>query len=128
VAATQVDLKNPRRVIRALEVCLLTGRPFSSFREEWEAKPRHKGVLLQLERDALRRRIARRTDAMFVAGVVEEVRAVEDISITASQAIGFAEIRRLLAGEIDETECRERITVQTQQYAKRQMTWFRRTR
>jgi tRNA dimethylallyltransferase len=126
IAATQVDLKNPRRVIRALEVCLLTGRPFSSFREEWKAKPQHKGVLIHLDRDALRRRIVRRTETMFAAGVVDEVRGVDEISLTASQAIGFVEIRALLAGEIEEVECRERITVQTQQYAKRQMTWFRR--
>ena len=126
VAATQVDLHNPRRLIRALEVCLLTGRPFSSYREEWAAAARPRGVLLQLNRADLRERIARRTDRMFAAGVVEEVRGVGEISITARQAIGFAEIRALIAGEISQSECRDRITLRTQQYAKRQMTWFRR--
>ena len=64
---------------------------------------------------------------MFAAGVVEEVRSVTEISPTAEQAIGFLEIRALLSGSMDETECRQRITLQTQQYAKRQMTWFRRS-
>ena len=125
--AVHIDLHNPRRVIRALEVCLLTGRPFSSFR--LQSKPAHpvRGVLLQRDRNALRERVTRRTEQMFAAGVVEEVRSVTEISPTAEQAIGFLEIRTLLSGKMDEAECRHRITLQTQQYAKRQMTWFRRS-
>ena len=124
--ARTVDLQNPRRVIRALEVCLLTGRPFSSFREEWNEVATFRGVLLTREREALRDRIARRTDAMFEAGVVEEVRRAGEIGPTAAQAIGWREIRELLAGTIDEPACRERIILATRQYAKRQLTWFRR--
>jgi tRNA dimethylallyltransferase len=123
--AETVDLQNPRRVIRALEVCLLTGRPFSSFREEWKGESDYRGVLLVREKEALRRRIALRTDAMFEAGVVEEVRTAGEVGPTAAQAIGWREIRDLLAGSIDEPACRERITLATRQYAKRQLTWFR---
>jgi tRNA dimethylallyltransferase len=124
--ARTVDLQNPRRVIRALEVCLLTGRPFSSFREEWNEAPGFRGVLLMRERDVLRERIAQRTAAMFEAGVVEEVRRAGEIGPTAAQAIGWREIRELLAGSMNEQDCRERITLATRQYAKRQLTWFRR--
>jgi tRNA dimethylallyltransferase len=62
---------------------------------------------------------------MFKSGVVEEVRSVTDISPTASQAIGFREIRSLLAGEFSQAECISFIQQQTRNYAKRQLTWFR---
>ena len=127
VGAAQIDLKNPRRVIRALEVCVLTGRPFSSFRSQTAPSAPVRGVLLGLERDVLRQRIVSRTDQMFSAGVIEEVRRVDEISMTAQEAIGFREVQDLIKGEIDELECRRRITIQTQQYAKRQITWFRRS-
>jgi len=127
VGAAHIDLKNPRRVIRALEVCVLTGRPFSSFRSQTAPSAPVRGVLLGLERDVLRQRIVSRTHQMFSAGVIEEVRRVDKISMTAQEAIGFREIQGLIKGEIDESECRRRLTIQTQQYAKRQITWFRRS-
>ncbi len=127
VAASQVDLNNPRRVIRALEVCLLTGRPFSSFRSEWEqAGSAIRGVVLQRERADLHQRIAGRTAAMFAAGVEEEVRAAGEVGATAVQAIGYREIRELIAGKRTREDCVRAIEEATRQYAKRQMTWFRR--
>jgi tRNA dimethylallyltransferase len=125
VAARQVDRKNPRRVIRALEVCLLSGRPFSSFRDQWTQIPEVRAVLLTRDREELYTRIDQRTLAMFDAGVIDEVRAVTDISATASQAIGFREIRKLLAGAMTRSECIAQIQQQTRNYAKRQLTWFR---
>jgi tRNA dimethylallyltransferase len=126
-AAAEIDLQNPRRVIRALEVCLLTGRPFSSFREEWRSPPQGvRGVLLVRDRDELRQRIAQRTEAMFATGVEDEVRAVGEVGPTAAQAIGLREIRALRAGEITRAECIDAITLATRRYAKRQLTWFRR--
>jgi tRNA dimethylallyltransferase len=125
-AAAQMDLKNPRRVIRALEVCLLTGRPFSSFRKQAEPERPARGVLLLRERTELNARIDQRTVQMFAAGVIEEVRAASEVSATAAQAIGFREIRALLRGDISEAECVARIQQQTRNYAKRQLTWFRR--
>ena len=125
VAAAQIDRKNPRRVIRAVEVCRLTGQPFSAFRAQVEPLRPVRGVVLTREREELNARIDRRTERMFAAGVVEEVRAAGEVSATAAQAIGFLEIQALLRGEIDQAECIARIQQQTRQYAKRQMTWFR---
>jgi tRNA dimethylallyltransferase len=125
--AKKIDLKNKRRLVRAIEVCLLTGRPFSAFREEWETKPAPvTGFFLTRDRDDLHRRINRRVAEMFRNGVVEEVRALAHVSATAAQAIGFKEIRALLDGGISESECIERIQQATRQYARRQITWFKR--
>ncbi len=130
VAAVVIDRQNPRRVIRAVEVCLLTGKPFSSFRQEWEGTPQMPppcaGVLLERDRDELYERIDRRTTAMFEQGVVEEVRAVMAIGPTAEQVIGWREIGALLRGECSEEECIAAIRQATRRYAKRQLTWFRR--
>jgi tRNA dimethylallyltransferase len=127
VSAAQIDLRNPRRVVRALEICRLTGQPFSSFRKQWQAPPENvRGVLLVRDRDELRRRIAERTEAMFAAGVEDEVRAAGEVGPTAAQAIGLREIRALLAGEMTRAGCVAAITLATRQYAKRQLTWFRR--
>jgi len=126
-SAGAIDRRNPRRVIRALEVCLLTGRPFSSFRDG-RAHPRItlQGAILERDRTDLANRIDTRTEAMFAAGVVEEVRASGPISATAEQVIGLREIRDLLASKITREECIRLIQVRTRQYAKRQATWFAR--
>ena len=130
VSAARIDRRNPRRVIRALEVCLLTGRAFSAFREEWEREPAAvHGVVLMRERAALHRRIAERTRRMFSqtgADVVEEVRRSPEPGETARQVIGWREITRLIRGGIPREACMEAITQATRQYARRQETWFRR--
>lgn len=127
--AATIDSKNPRRLIRALEVCLLTGKPFSSFREEWRnlsGESPASGVVLLRNKEDLSRRIDQRVLQMFAEGVVEEVRAAHSVSQTARQALGFQEIERLLAGEISAQECIATIQQATRRYAKRQRTWFRR--
>jgi len=125
--AAQLDLKNPRRVIRALEVCLLTGRPFSSFREQWSgASSATRGVVLTLDRNTLHTRVEHRTAAMFDAGVVDEVAHCGELGPTACQVLGLREVQAHLAGEMSRTECHAAITQATRRYAKRQMTWFRR--
>lgn len=127
VAAAQIDMKNRRRVIRALEVCLLTGRPFSSFRTEWAGAVRaRQGIILTWDRAELHRRIAERTRRMFEQGIEDEVRAVSQIGPTAAQAIGFREIQELIGGRMTRDACLQTIEQATRQYAKRQMTWFRR--
>jgi tRNA dimethylallyltransferase len=124
-----VDKKNPRRVIRALEVCLLSGRPFSSYRSEPEqVSPNIHGIILTLPREELYRRIDLRTLAMFEQGVVEEVAQMGAISPTASQMIGLREIQSLLAGSMTRKDCIAAIQQNTRNYAKRQITWFRRER
>ena len=120
-----VDLRNPRRVLRALEVCLLTGRPFSSFRTEWSGEIAPRGFILTRARDELHAAIHARTAAMFAAGVIDEVAAVGEVGTTAAKMIGLAEIRDHLAGKITRDACMETIRRATRQYARRQLTWFR---
>ncbi|MEI9894431.1 MAG: tRNA (adenosine(37)-N6)-dimethylallyltransferase MiaA [Chthoniobacter sp.] len=125
--ARQIDLQNPRRVVRALEVCLLTGRPFSSYREQWSAASLPScGVVLTFDRDILLARIGRRTAAMFDAGVVEEVAQCGELGPTVGQVLGLREIRAHIRGEISRAQCHAALVQSTRQYAKRQMTWFRR--
>lgn len=128
-AAASIDLRNPRRLIRALEVCTLTGRPFSSFRKEWDAPTaKLRGVVLTRERTDLYARIDARTEAMFAAGVVDEVRQTGKIGPTAAQTIGFREIQSFLAGKMTLGECIAAIQMATRNYARRQLTWFRKER
>jgi tRNA dimethylallyltransferase len=124
--AQTIDRQNRRRLIRAVEVCLLTGKPFSSQRVEWNQSLPENGVLLTRDRAELYARINRRVEEMFAAGVVEEVRAVKDLGPIAEKALGLREIRALLAGEISQTECITKIQQATRRYAKRQLTWFQR--
>ncbi len=126
--ASAVDMQNPRRVIRALEVCILSGRPFSSYLGEWGKVVPMRGVILSRWSEDFATRIAARTDAMFAEGVIEEVANICEVGPTASQMLGLREIRALLAGEIPRADCIAAIAQATRQYAKRQMTWFRRER
>lgn len=126
VASNRIDRKNRRRLTRALEVSILSGKPFSSFSQQKATDPAIARIVLQQTRSFLVERINRRVDEMFERGVVAEVAAVEEIGPTACKAIGFQLIRSLLADLIDISSCREAIKQQTRHYAKRQMTWFRR--
>jgi tRNA dimethylallyltransferase len=126
VAFGRIDRQNRRRVIRALEVCILSGRPFSGFDTDSLPDPAIPRIFLERPRAVLNEQINRRVAQMFANGVVKEVAGVKAIGKTALKAIGFSIIRLFLAGQIDENTCRELICQQTRQYAKRQMTWFRR--
>ena len=129
--ASTVDLRNPRRVLRALEVCLLTGRPFSSFRTEWSGEIAPRGFILTRAREELHAAIHARTAAMFAAGVIDEVAAISEVSevgLTAAKMIGLAEICDHLAEKITRDACMETIALATRQYARRQLTWFRKER
>ena len=147
VAARTIDVKNRRRVTRALEICLLTGKPVSEQRAqavaaspgaarrgETETCENHAsrseaataGVFVFRERAELYERIDRRVEKMFTEGVMEEVRALGELGSTAEKALGLREIRALLAGEMSKTECIAKIQQATRRYAKRQLTWFQR--
>jgi tRNA dimethylallyltransferase len=127
VGHAHIDRKNRRRLVRALEVCLLTKRPHSSFREQWKNPSIEAvGVILTRPRMELHERINRRTEAMFAAGVEEEVRQISGLGPTASQMLGLREIRALLDGKLPREDCIAAIQTATRRYAKRQMTWFRR--
>lgn len=134
---TAVDLKNRRRVVRAIEICLLSGKRASELRTDWESDPASEGIFVFRDREDLYKRINRRVEKMFDAGVIEEVRAVGAMSETAFKMIGLREIRDVLeekmsilsAGRTDSSrgeQCAAAIQRATRRYAKRQLTWFRR--
>lgn len=128
--AAMTNLKNPRYVVRALEICLLSGRPMSIIKNEWasecaEKEKNLKGFLLQWDPEALRQRIAKRTRLMLENGAIEEVKNHPGLSTTCEKAIGVPQIRAYLQGEIDLPTCEEKIFFATCQYAKRQRTWFK---
>ena len=126
--AGTVDVQNRRRVVRALEVCIATGQPFSSFRKEWDTEPAVRGVILSRPRAELIARIEQRTEAMFASGVLAEVAEAKVVGFTAEQMLGLREIRSHIAGDLSLTSCKTAINIGTRQYAKRQATWFRRER
>ena len=134
--ARKIDLKNRRRVVRALEICLVTGKSASAQRQQWigdASNPMQTGlsaapvtgVFLFRDREELYERINQRVEMMFEHGVIEEVRIAGEISQTASQMIGLREIRELLAGKKSIPQCIAEIQQATRRYAKRQLTWFR---
>jgi tRNA dimethylallyltransferase len=120
----QIDDHNRRRVERALEVCRLTGRPFSSFASP-VSDAKFIAVWLNWPRNKLYARIDARVDRMLASGAIEEVATADPICATASQMIGIAEIRRYLRSEITLPQCAQAMKHSTRQYAKRQLTWFR---
>ena len=127
-SARKIDMKNRRRVMRALEICLLSGKAASTQRTEWSAAETAAitGVFVFRERDELYERINRRVEGMFENGVIEEVRNAGAMSDTASKMIGLREIRQLLDGKMSIPQCVAAIQQATRRYAKRQLTWFRR--
>jgi tRNA dimethylallyltransferase len=124
--ARTIDAKNRRRLMRALEICLTTGKRLSEHRTQWNAMTTTKGVFVFRDRDELYERINHRVEKMFENGVIEEVRAAGAVSSTASQMIGLREIHDLLAGKTSILQCVAAIQQATRRYAKRQLTWFRR--
>jgi tRNA dimethylallyltransferase len=129
-AAAFVDPANKRRVVRALEVIEITGRPFSSFRDAWGRYGEVVVAGLDVPRDVLERRVEARLRGMLAAGLLDEVRALlasgfRD-AVTARRAIGYAEAVAVIDGEIGEDELVRRATRATLKLARRQMSWFRR--
>jgi tRNA dimethylallyltransferase len=131
-AAAKIQTGNARRVVRALEVAAVTGRPFSSFAEAWDRYPegRVRAAGVRLEPAALRVRIEARTRWMLEHGLVEEARGLLARGfggfVTASQAIGYVELAEHLAGRLSLDQAEERIVRRTRELARRQMAWFRR--
>jgi tRNA dimethylallyltransferase len=120
------------RIVRALEVHAATGRPISEHFRETRSPVMGRTVLrlgLRLEREALCRRIEDRVDRMFARGLVDEVRGLLERGVPESappfRALGYSQVLRLLRGEIGRDEAVALTKIETRQYAKRQMTWFR---
>jgi tRNA dimethylallyltransferase len=129
--ARKVDLKNRRRVARALEICLITGKPVSEVVAGVADSGRPgssipaTGVFVFRDRQELYDRINQRVEMMFERGVIEAVRIAGTTSATASQMMGLCEIRELLEGKKSLPQCIAEIQQATRRYAKRQLTWFR---
>jgi tRNA dimethylallyltransferase len=120
-----IDRRNRRRIERAIEVIRLTGKPFSAHRRSNAAEHRFPGFVLTRPRTDLYRRIDERVRWMLENGAIEEVASASNLSPTAAQMIGVPEIRRFLAKEISLEECTRTVEAATRQYAKRQITWFK---
>jgi tRNA dimethylallyltransferase len=131
-SARKIDPKNRRRLVRALEICLLTGEPASAVIDPGYDPGRAgssipaTGVFVLRDREELYARINQRVEAIFENGVIEEVRAAGPTSATASQMIGLRDIRELLGGRMSLLQCIAQIQQSTRRYGKRQLTWFRR--
>lgn len=130
-ALSRIDPNNKRRLVRALEVCRGSGRPFSSFgagvTEFSRTDVRQIGI--RWTRDALAQRIAHRVDAMIDGGLLDEVRSLRaagEFSLTASQALGYKEMVDHLDGRCSLEEARDLVVLRTRQFAVRQERWYRR--
>lgn len=129
-AAVAILPSNGRRLVRALEVIEITGRPFTATMPSFEAHPGVVQVGLAVPRPVLDERIAVRVSRMWSAGFVEEVRSLESRGLregfTASRALGYAQVLDFLAGECGEDEAKEATVRATRRFARRQESWFRR--
>ena len=124
-AFEKIDQHNRRRIERAIEVIRLTGKPFSAFRRSNPSSGQIPGLVLTRPRTELHRRINERVQWMLENGAVQEVASASELSPTAAQMIGVPEIRQLLRQEISLDECTQAMQAATRQYAKRQVTWFK---
>ncbi|MDE6482258.1 MAG: tRNA (adenosine(37)-N6)-dimethylallyltransferase MiaA [Rikenellaceae bacterium] len=127
----KVDLHNPQRVIRALEVCLYCGRPYSELRRGEGKKRDFDTVYIMVDRprEELYDRIDRRVDAMISAGLVEEARRLHPhAELNALATVGYRELFDCFDGKHDMETAVELIKRNTRRYAKRQLTWFRRNK
>lgn len=129
-AAASILPGNGRRIVRALEVIELTGRPFAASMPAYAAAGDALQLGLAVPRPELDERIAGRVDRMWRAGLVEEVRELEARGLragrTASRALGYAQVLRFLAGEWSEEHARAETVRATRRFARRQLAWFRR--
>lgn len=127
VSATR--LSDARRIIRALEVFELTGRPFSSFMPQREYFQPAVQVGLGVDREVLRERLAARVHTMVDRGLLEEVRLLDSLGLrkgkTASRALGYSQFLNVIDGGATVEQAAEETVVATRQFARRQLTWFR---
>ena len=124
-----VDHKNPKRVIHALEICYMTGKPYSSFRTN-QPKERPFEIIkigLKRDREELYERIHLRVDEMIRQGLIDEVKRVAEYRHTnALNTVGYKEIFNYLDGTWDLATAIEKIKQNTRIYSRKQMTWFKR--
>ncbi len=124
-----VDLKNPKRIIHALEICLMTGKPYSQLRTHPKAKRPFKIIKigLNMDRQELYQRINQRVELMFDQGLLEEARSLIPFRHhNALNTVGFKELFAYFDGEHDLERAKELIQRNSRHYAKKQLSWFNR--
>jgi tRNA dimethylallyltransferase len=133
VAAEKILPSNGRRIVRALEVIELTGRPFTAslpVPHHSSVRPHYRTVQIGVDRDAgeLDERIARRVERMWAAGLVDEVRGLDGLrdGLTAGRALGYRQALAQLDGALTEEQAKEQTIRGTRRFVRRQRSWFRR--
>lgn len=124
----QVDLKNPKRLIRALEICLMTGKPYSSFRtEQTKERPFHiLKIGINTDREKLYDRINQRVDIMMEEGLEDEAREIYPYrNLNSLNTVGYKELFSYFDGEITKGKAVELIKRNSRHYARKQLTWLR---
>ena len=125
----QADIKNPKRVMHALEICYMTGKPYSSFRIG-KNRTRPFNIIkigLKRERDELYKRINKRVDTMIENGLIEEAKKLYHLrNHNSLNTVGYKEIFKVLDGEWELPFAIEKIKQNTRIYSRKQMTWYRR--
>src|SRR5699024_3081919 len=128
--ASSIEANNDRRIIRALEVIELTGKPFTASMPKPTYVYPTRQFSLDVEQDVLDERVAKRVQQMWNDGLVEETSHLLseglERGVTASRAVGYAQTIRYLAGELSDGEARDEIALATRQLARRQRRWFAR--
>ena len=125
---SKVDLKNPRRLIRALEVCISSNKPFSSYINKKKTKHPFKlfNIGIVMDRDKLYEKINSRVDHMFSQGLVNEVEGLIDFkNYNALKTVGYKELFQFIENKCTLNESIEEIKKNTRRYAKRQITWLK---
>ena len=125
----EVDLKNPKRILHALEITIMTGKPYSSFRTK-KIKPRPFNIIkigINTDRELLYNRINQRVEEMMQVGLLEEAKTVFPFKgINSLHTVGYKELFSYFNGEISREEAVELIKKNTRNYARKQLSWFRR--
>lgn len=133
-AAEKIHPNNVRRVIRALEVCKVTGKTFTLVNEESKREALFDALVfgIDTDRETLYKRIDKRVDVMMEKGLLDEVKSLCESGVgkdtTAMQAIGYKELLEYIDGKEPLVDAVEKIKQESRRYAKRQMTWFRRNK
>jgi tRNA dimethylallyltransferase len=125
---SKVDLKNPRRLIRALEVCISSNKPFSSYINKKKTKHPFKlfNIGILMDRDKLYEKINSRVDHMFSQGLVNEVKGLIDFkNYNALKTVGYKELFQFIENKCTLNESIDEIKKNTRRYAKRQITWLK---
>lgn len=123
----QVDLNNPQRIMRALEVCIHTDKPYSSFRTKEKKKRSFEtfNILINTDRESLYSRINKRVDMMMQNGLLEEVKTLYPYKhVNALNTVGYKELFDFIDGKFTLEEAVNLIKQNSRRYAKRQLTWF----